>query len=418
MKLVFDIEANGLLDTVHTVWMLIAHDLETDTRYKFCEFLGLPSVDEGLELMYSADEIIGHNIIGYDLEALLKVKGWKPNPKTVIKDTLLMSQALDYKRFSNGKHNLATWGQYFGIEKPEHEDWSQASLDMLHRCNEDVSINVKAYYQLIKEFKKVYTRKPGIKLSLRNEHRVQQFVTVAERGGWRFDLESAHGVMEDIKEEMNVIEALLVPMLKMVVKPKDTGPKEPKWIKNGNYAVATAKWFDIPVEMGREELPPILGSYSRIEFIKPDLGSIDSVKGLLDSLGWVPDDWNWEKVGNAFVKKSPKLTTSSLEPLGEIGMMVDKYYTLRSRYSIVEGLVNSIDSNGRVHGTCFTIATPTSRARHNGIVNIPGADALYGKRIRSLFIASEGYKVIGADSSGNQMRASKAYVKLCEFGES
>lgn len=116
MKLVFDIEANGLLDTVHTIWMLIAHDLETDTRYKFCEFLGLPSVDEGLELMYSADEIIGHNIIGYDLEALLKVKKWKPNPKTVIKDTLLMSQALDYKRFSNGKHNLATWGQYFGIE--------------------------------------------------------------------------------------------------------------------------------------------------------------------------------------------------------------------------------------------------------------------------------------------------------------
>ena len=84
---------------------------------------------------------------------------------------------------------------------------------------------------------------------------------------------------------------------------------------------------------------------------------------------------------------------------------------------MVEGWIKEVDSNGRVHGSCFLIGTPTGRSTHKGIVNVPGGDALYGTEIRKLFIAQPGHKLIGADSSGNQMRASMALYKLCEFGE-
>jgi len=48
-------------------------------------------------------------------------------------------------------HNLNDWGEYFGIEKPKHEDWSTFSPEMLHRCEEDVKITELLYEHLMKE---------------------------------------------------------------------------------------------------------------------------------------------------------------------------------------------------------------------------------------------------------------------------
>jgi DNA polymerase I-like protein with 3'-5' exonuclease and polymerase domains len=77
--------------------------------------------------------------------------------------------------------------------------------------------------------------------------------------------------------------------------------------------------------------------------------------------------------------------------------------------------MENLDENNRLHGSCFTISTPTGRARHSGIVNVPGADSEWGADIRKLFIATPGYTIIGADSSGNQFRALCHYLKNDEY---
>lgn len=416
MNLLFDIEGDGLLPTLSKCWMIVARNLKTNEEFIFTDQKDeYPSIKEGLEFLNSAESLAGHNIIGYDFLALRKLYNWFPKESIKVYDTMLMSQVLDYDRFG-GKHSLAVWGEYLNRPKVEHEDWSQYSLEMLHRCRVDVELNVEVYEVLIKELKSIKPEKRTlIQQSLRNEHVTAQFCADAEYNGWLFDKDKALKLLDLMEREMADAEATINPNLRLEVKPLDKEPKLPKWNKNGNYDANTAKYFRIAPEAGKLDIPPIQGPFSRIEFTQRDAGNLDSVKIWLKKLGWVPDDWNWKKIGRDFVKVSEKLTTSSLEKLGDTGILVDKYYTTRSRHSILKGWLESLDGNNRLHGSCFTISTPTGRARHSGIVNVPSADAAWGSDIRKLFITQPGWKIIGADSSGNQFRALCHYLKNEEY---
>ena len=58
MQLVFDIETDGLYFDATKIWCLVAID-ENDKVYSYTE----DNINEGIELLKSADKIIGHNII-------------------------------------------------------------------------------------------------------------------------------------------------------------------------------------------------------------------------------------------------------------------------------------------------------------------------------------------------------------------
>ena len=145
MKLVFDIEANGI-ENVTKVWCYCSQDVETGETYKaditssnfsqnvYTDFLG-------------ADVLIGHNIVRYDLPVLEEVLGVKYEGEVF--DTLLMSQLLNRDRA--GGHSLAAWAKRLGREKQEHEEWDKYSPEMLERCRTDVEINVLIYEALLKE---------------------------------------------------------------------------------------------------------------------------------------------------------------------------------------------------------------------------------------------------------------------------
>ena len=81
----------------------------------------------------------------------------------------------------------------------------------------------------------------------------------------------------------------------------------------------------------------------------------------------------------------------------------------------MQGWIANTDADGRLRGDMFTIATPTGRARHKIVVNVPSPKASWGEQMRALFGCEEGYKVVGADSSGNQFRALCHYIKDEEF---
>lgn len=408
-KYILDIEADNLLDKIQNVWCIVLRNIETNEIFTY--------LSNDLSWQQKLNEecaIIGHNIIGYDLIALRKIYGWQPSDKVKVYDTLLLSQVLDYNRF-NGRHSLKHWGEFLGVPKSEFDDFSKFTQEMLDYCIQDTLVNKQVYNYLLKELNNQIQKKPLLKASIKNEHVAAQFCADAEYHGWLFDKKKAIQLLKEISSKMKVIEDTINPHLRLEVKPKDKEPKEAKWNKNGNYDANTAKYFDVKPEDGKLEIPPIQGPFSRIEFVQPDIGNLDSVKLYLKTLGWKADDWNWKKVGNQFIKVSEKLTTSSLEPLGEIGKMVDDYYTLRARHSIVSGWLEALDKNNRLHGNVFLLGTPTGRARHSGIVNVPSVDAIYGPEIRSLFIVDKDWDIIGADSSGNQMRGLLHYLKNDEY---
>jgi DNA polymerase I len=418
MKILFDIESNGLLVTISKVWMLVAIDIQTKQQYIFCDYSSKAQpLHKFSELLDQATELWGHNIIGYDLPALKKMFGWVPKKETVIYDTMIMSMVLNYKRFPSGRHRLEDWGEYLNYPKGNHSDWEKYSDEMLEYCIKDVQLNLMVIGVLKQEMALQKEKNPKfnlLKLSLRNEHKVFDFCARANEHGWLMDVDKAKALLLDMETRLKEIEDEINPLLLPEVKPLDKEPKTPKWIKNGNYDSHTARYFGVDPSNGLSERI-VEGPYTRIEFVQPDIGSLESVKKLLDSLGWIPIEWNYKKVGREFVKTTPKLTTESLLPLGPVGEMIDKYYTIRSRHSTLKGWLESLDSNNRLHGDIFAIGTPTGRARHSTLVNVPSGDSMYGHEIRSLFITKPGYKIVGADSAGNQMRGFLHYLENDEF---
>ncbi len=419
-SIVFDLETDGLLHEATTIWIFVAEDLNTGEQTVFSdEDKTARPLKELPAFLDSCRLLAGHHILMYDVLILEKLLGWKPKPKQKLVDTMVMSQVLNYKRFGFG-HSLKVWGDFFGYPKVEHDDWSQYSAEMRNRCVIDVKLNVKVYNYLVAELNS-RKNKDTLKLGIKVEHGTSRFVGRSVLHGWPFDVVKAKEVRNQLEEKMGLIEQTINPKLKTKLTQLDRDPefKSPAWIKTGNYAVRTAGWFEIDPARGQEEDRPVWGDYCRVELVQPDIGSMESVKSLLYELGWEPDEWNYVKDGKGvLVKSSPKLTEASLEPLGEVGAMINEFYTLRSRHSILKTwMEENLTDQNKIHGDCFVIGTPTARSRHAVIANIPSADATFGPEIRSLFSSRPGYVIVGADSKGNQNRALAHYLNNAAYTE-
>ena len=135
------------------------------------------------------------------------------------------------------------------------------------------------------------------------------------------------------------------------------------------------------------------------------LRSPQKVQEFLLTQGWVPTEWNYKKDedGNK-VRTSPKLTEDSFGSIkGETGQKIAELRKIWSRGSDITRWLNNLRPDGRIP-TPFSGKTVTHRLRHSVVVNVPGNDAFYGEQMRSLFIAPEGYSVVGCDSDSCQLR--------------
>ncbi len=413
MKVIFDAEADGLLLVAKRMWILSTFVHETKDRKTFLEN------DLGWQDQFNnATHVIGHNIMAYDLPLLEKLFGYKlPKHVTPI-DTMILSQVLNYKRFGTDGHSLGRWGEALGHKKPEHEDWSQYSEEMRIRNTEDVEITVKVFDTVRAEYQALLAKEPKIKFYIRAEHAAAKWCATASLHGWPFDVPAAKTLYENLETSMGRAYTALNEKLgmKCVAVDKKKGiveEKRPKWTKQGCYDVHTANWFNIDPWSGFEgEARPILGPYSRVEFQNLSLDSVTDVKTFLYRHGWQPTEWNYkidEDTGKK-VKSSPKISEDSLEFLGGDGKLYTEFLTARSRYGILKTWLENTDENGMLHGDCMLVGTPSMRARHSIIVNVPSADSPWGKEMRSLFTCLPGWKLIGCDSSGNQARGLAHYL--------
>lgn len=146
-EVVFDIESDGLLDTVTKIHCLSYS--QADGRFK-----GTIYSEKDIKDFLSHDYIyIGHHVIGYDFKALEKIYGIK-RPKHIF-DTLAWSWYL----FSNrAEHGLESWGEDFGVPKPKIDNWRDLTIEeYTHRCEEDVKINTKLYQLVKTKMKEIYS---------------------------------------------------------------------------------------------------------------------------------------------------------------------------------------------------------------------------------------------------------------------
>tara|TARA_B100000214_G_scaffold163809_1_gene117441 strand:+ start:1122 stop:1655 length:534 start_codon:yes stop_codon:yes gene_type:complete len=169
--LVFDCETNGLLHDVSTIHCIAIYEAEKKETFVFNNEGGnCPPITEALHWLSSADVIVGHNIIGYDIPVLRKVYSWFEPCRNVI-DTLTLSRhfhpnMMDIDKRRNvprmplqlyGRHSLEAYGYRLGEYKGEFgktTDWSDWSQEMQDYCVQDVKVTTR----LCEHFRPYLTR--------------------------------------------------------------------------------------------------------------------------------------------------------------------------------------------------------------------------------------------------------------------
>ena len=398
----FDLEANGLLQEATHVHCGVVKIKGGESR-KFRP----NQIKDLLSYLDSFDVLIAHNGIGYDFPLLKKLYGWEFKGKKV--DTLIMSRLLDPKRLvpfncpnkKAGPHSIEAWGWRVGRGKPEHNDWTVFSEDMLHRCSEDVEILELVYDALMREAKGGKWRNAFL-LSFELFERLQQ----QEEYGWLVDQEHMQKCIRQLTKWIERIDRVIVPRLPKVIEIDETKKdgeynyvRKP-FLKSGEYAKSSAEFI---LNNGYDvHLRPVAGPFSRVVFRPTNLDSNEETKDFLLSLGWEPLEWNTDDEGN---RTSPKLSKDDpFEGIeGKLGKLVARRVQCRQRRSIVEGLTKLIRPDGRIASVVNMLAV-TGRATHRNIVNIPKAGSFYGKQMRQIFTSSSGMVLVGTDSAGNQLR--------------
>lgn len=168
MKLVFDIETNGLYDDVSCIHCLAYKDLDTGNVLVFNDSGTTQSITTGITHLMEAELLIGHNSIGYDLPVIKKLYPFFHTSAQSL-DTLILSRIyhadmlqLDGKRKwpqmpvqLYGRHSLESWGYRLGEYKggfAKTTDWKEWSQDMEDYMVQDVNVTTKLWSHFVKHF--------------------------------------------------------------------------------------------------------------------------------------------------------------------------------------------------------------------------------------------------------------------------
>lgn len=410
-RIVFDIETSGLYEEVTKVWCISYVDLEDPDKEIYTD--SYKSLKRALAVFSEASELIGHNIIDYDLPVLEKLFGWRPSEHTKITDTLVMSRLLNPDRpkpagytGKGGPHSLEAWGFALGRDKVYNEVWDVFDTVILRRCETDVDITSCLYHTLSSEI----ARCPQWEEALLLEHKIADIIARQERYGVLFDRELGLELVSKLDDLISTCDDELRNKAPVrVVCPYSTFIKEPFKI-DGSLRKAVVDWCQ------KEHLTEsyVAGPFTRISFEKINLGSQEQVKNWLTSIGWKPTEWN-EKDGEA---TSPKLTEDSFESLPDgIGEALKNRTMYSHRRNQIQGWIDNVREDGRIGAGANPCGTPTGRMRHRTVVNVPAARAFLGHECRALFKVKPGYMMVGYDADALELRGLGHYMDDTQFTE-
>lgn len=244
------------------------------------------------------------------------------------------------------------------------------------------------------------------------ESRVRQIITQQEINGVNFDVHKAQGYISELEQRKTDLYSEIRPHLDLEIIQPYTVPINEPYLKDGSHRGTVYDWY-----FYSGVVPNIGGAFTRICFAEPDLGSRKKLISQLIRLGWKPA--NFTEKGNPKLTVEGEPCPSLMEIGSDIGQQIAHWYIYNHRQSQIQGWLNKLRDDGRLEARAITIGTPTFRFRHSIVVNVPKAaeQVLFGHEMRSLFIPSEGYMLVGHDASGLELRMLAHYMNDNKFTE-
>lgn len=397
--LIFDIETNGLLDTLTKLHVLVIYDTEDGSykRYQITE----ESLKEGVNRLANASAIAGHNIIGFDIPALMKLY---PNfyPKGDVLDTLVLARLAwpdiknqdfnrkDFDKKLIGSHSLKAYGHRLKILKGdfgEEADWSTWSQEMSDYCEQDVRVTV----ELMEKIKLKNLSAASIQL----EHSVQWIIQRQIRHGFLFDEKKAellYAILVQRREDLR----------------RDLETLFPPWLANGGLFVPKKD------NKSRKYLAGCPMSKLELTYFNP--GSRDHIAFCLKK------KYNWKpEVFTPSGKPKIDETVLSTLPYDEAKKLAE-YFLLDKRLGQLAGgeqaWLTSIGKDNRIHGYVNSNGAVTGRMTHSrpNVAQVPSVASPYGEECRELFKVPRGYKLVGCDASGLELRCLAHYMAAYDDG--
>ena len=384
-KIILDIETNIAHDKI---WMCVTREIGGDVQV-WKEANGLQ------KYLDSCDLIIMHNGICFDAPVLRR--NWNITMKqNQMCDTLVLSRLLSPSL--EGGHSLDAWGQRLGFPKMDYKaawidevtfedngnpnsfrkfvqykegDWfNKPIMKLLEKyCIQDTLVTEKLYQHLTAEL----TRNKFDERSIKLEHNVQAVIATQETNGFKLNERAAVTLLATLQSKLVVLETELQNIF-----PTKTTPRVSE--KTG------------------KPLKPL------VEVFNP--GSRKQIGERLIEKGWKPEKFT--------ENGQPIVDEGTLEGLDfPEAKAIAEYLLLQKRIAQIKSWLDVIQPDGRVHGRVITNGAVTGRMTHHSpnMAQVPSCGSPYGEDCRDLWIVEKGYKLVGIDASGLELRMLAHYMK-------
>ena len=398
MKVIFDLESDGLLYQLTKIHCIGHYDLDERSGV-----VSLAHTDQDIEkcvrMLQDADEIIGHNIIAFDIPALQKVYPWfKPTGK--ITDTLVTSRLVaadlisddatsvslpdDFPKRLWGSHSLKAWGLRMGTMKGDYDGgWEECNQAMLDYCIQDVNVTSALYSYLMGKADDFSER------SIDLEHELAEICFRIGNNGWTFDSNGANALYAELAKLRIELEKDLQELFEpwevhQVFIPK-VNNKTRGYVKGEPYTKVTVVEFN---PNSRKHI----------------------YRCLVDKYGWKPNQFT--PSGEAKVDEQ----VLSQLPYPEAQKLA-KFFLVQKRIAqLAEGSqawMKKVDNDGKIRHTIISGGTVSGRAAHRSpnAAQVPSTRAAFGKQCRDLWTVPKGWTLCGADLSGLELRCLAHYLE-------
>ncbi|MDN8037437.1 DNA polymerase [Burkholderia vietnamiensis] len=433
----FDIETDGFLNIVSKIHCL---SIKNPANGRVRRFTAV-DMEEGIRLLMKlgeAGKLVGHNIINFDIPVIQKLYPWFKVPLANVVDTLVLSRLFFADMLTRdggfikagklpgklvGSHKLEAWGYRLGLQKgeystdfknawieangcdPWHEyldsltprmrekadrekwlaawgkenypaglEWAVYCEEMGAYCDLDVEVTEALYNHLMKmEYSD---------LAIELEHKARHYCAMMERSGWPFNLEAAVALYSKLAQERDTIRARMM-----------------------------ATFPPLVIERVSEKT----GKRLKDKVIEFNPASRDQIaQRLIAKYGWKPKEFTEggkPKVDEDILKKLPY----------EEAQILADYFLLEKRVGqIAEGdqAWLKLERDGHIHHSINTNGAVTGRCTHSSpnIAQVPSIRALHGPECRELFGVRPGFKQVGADLSGLELRCLAHFMARWDGG--